>query len=51
MPQEHKPLLAELERALGPRLHNYLMLFLGFIRFAHFWTESVARRPAVKWSR
>jgi signal transduction histidine kinase len=40
MPQEHKPLLAELERVLGPRLHNYLMLFLGFIRFAHFWTES-----------
>jgi signal transduction histidine kinase len=40
MPQEHKPLLAELERVLGARLHNYLMLFLGFIRFAHFWTES-----------
>jgi signal transduction histidine kinase len=40
MPQEHKPLVAELERVLGARLHNYLMLFLGFIRFAHFWTES-----------
>jgi signal transduction histidine kinase len=40
MPQEHKPLLAELERVLGARLYNYLMLFLGFIRFAHFWTES-----------
>jgi signal transduction histidine kinase len=40
MPQEHKPLLAELERVLGARDYNYLMLFLGFIRFAHFWTES-----------
>ena len=40
MPQEHKPLLAELERVLGSRYYNYLMLFLGFIRFAHFWTES-----------
>jgi signal transduction histidine kinase len=40
MPQEHKPLLAELERVLGARYYNYLMLFLGFIRFAHFWTES-----------
>jgi signal transduction histidine kinase len=33
-------LLAELERVLGARYYNYLMLFLGFIRFAHFWTES-----------
>ena len=40
MPREHKPLLAQLERALGARRFNYLMLFLGFIRFAHFWTES-----------
>lgn len=40
MPREHKPLLAELERVLGDRRFNYLMLFLGFIRFAHFWTES-----------
>lgn len=40
MPQEHAPLLAELERVLGDRRYNYLMLFLGFIRFAHFWTES-----------
>jgi len=40
MPKEHKPLLAELERVLGARYYNYLMLFLGFIRFAHFWTES-----------
>jgi signal transduction histidine kinase len=40
MPQEHHPLLAELERVLGVRDYNYLMLFLGFIRFAHFWTES-----------
>jgi signal transduction histidine kinase len=40
MPQEHTPLLAELERVLGARYYNYLMLFLGFIRFAHFWTES-----------
>ncbi|HEY7895367.1 MAG TPA: HAMP domain-containing sensor histidine kinase [Gemmatimonadaceae bacterium] len=40
LPQEHEPLLAELERVLGSRRHNYLMLFLGFIRFAHFWTES-----------
>ena len=40
MPREHKPLLAELERVLGPPKFNYLMLFLGFIRFAHFWTES-----------
>ena len=43
MPQEHKPLLAELERVLGLRRYNYLMLFLGFIRFAHFWTESHPR--------
>ena len=27
-------------RVLGPRDYNYLTLFLGFIRFAHFWTES-----------
>jgi hypothetical protein len=40
MPQEHKPLLAQLERVLGAPRYNYLMLFLGFIRFAHFWTES-----------
>lgn len=40
MPREHKPLLAQLERVLGARRFNYLMLFLGFIRFAHFWTES-----------
>jgi signal transduction histidine kinase len=40
MPQEHKLLLAELERVLGARHYNYLMLFLGFVRFAHFWTES-----------
>ena len=40
MPQEHKPLLAELERVLGADDYNYLTLFLGFIRFAHFWTES-----------
>ena len=40
MPQEHLTLLAELERVLGARYYNYLMLFLGFIRFAHFWTES-----------
>jgi signal transduction histidine kinase len=40
MPLEHRPLLAELERVLGARYYNYLMLFLGFIRFAHFWTES-----------
>jgi len=40
MPLEHKPLLAQLERVLGARRFNYLMLFLGFIRFAHFWTES-----------
>ena len=40
MPQEHKPMLAQLERVIGARRYNYLMLFLGFIRFAHFWTES-----------
>ena len=40
MPQAHKPLLTELERVLGARRYNYLMLFLGFIKFAHFWTES-----------
>jgi signal transduction histidine kinase len=40
MPLEHKPLLAQLERVLGARRFNYLILFLGFIRFAHFWTES-----------
>jgi len=40
MPRENKPLLAQLERVLGARRYNYLMLFLGFIRFAHFWTES-----------
>lgn len=40
MPQEHQPLLTELERVLGARRYNYLVLFLGFIRFAHFWTES-----------
>jgi signal transduction histidine kinase len=40
MPQEHAPLVAELARVLGSRRYNYLMLFLGFIRFAHFWTES-----------
>jgi signal transduction histidine kinase len=40
MPQEDRPLLAELERVLGARYYHYLMLFLGFIRFAHFWTES-----------
>jgi len=40
MPREHKPLLAQLERVLGAPRYNYLMLFLGFIRFAHFWTES-----------
>jgi signal transduction histidine kinase len=40
MPREHKPLLAQLERVLGAPRFNYLMLFLGFIRFAHFWTES-----------
>jgi signal transduction histidine kinase len=40
MPREHKPLLAELERVLGAPRYNYMMLFLGFIRFAHFWTES-----------
>jgi signal transduction histidine kinase len=40
LPQEHKPLLAQLERVLGARRFNYLVLFLGFIRFAHFWTES-----------
>jgi signal transduction histidine kinase len=40
MPQEHAPMLAELERVLGARRYNYLALFLGFIRFAHFWTES-----------
>ena len=40
MPQQHAPLLAELARVLGARRYNYLMLFLGFIRFAHFWTES-----------
>jgi signal transduction histidine kinase len=40
MPREHTPLLAQLERVLGARRFNYLMLFLGFIRFAHFWTES-----------
>ena len=40
MPQENKPLLVELERLLGDRRHQYLLLFLGFIRFAHFWTET-----------
>ena len=40
MPQEHRPMLAELERVLGAKQYHYLMLFLGFIRFAHFWTES-----------
>jgi signal transduction histidine kinase len=40
MPQQHAPLLMELARVLGARRYNYLMLFLGFIRFAHFWTES-----------
>lgn len=40
MPLEHRPLLAELERVLGPRYYNYVTMFLGFIRFAHFWTES-----------
>lgn len=40
MPQGHKPLLAELERVLGQRHYHYLTLFLGFVRFAHFWTES-----------
>jgi hypothetical protein len=40
MPREHTPLVAQLERVLGTRRFNYLMLFLGFIRFAHFWTES-----------
>lgn len=40
MPQAHAPLLAELARVLGDRRYNYLTLFLGFIHFAHFWTES-----------
>ena len=43
MPQEHRPLLEELERVLGARRFHYLTLFLGFIRFAHYWTESHPR--------
>jgi PAS domain S-box-containing protein len=33
------PWLQELLRLLGPRRYEQLMLFLAFVRTAHFWTE------------
>lgn len=39
-PMEARPIIGELRRVLGRSRNEYLMLFLGFIRFAHFWTEA-----------
>lgn len=39
MPHRQRPLLRELERVLGARRYNYLMILLAFVRFAHYWTE------------
>ncbi len=39
-PLEARSFLRELQRLLGHASYEYLMLFLGFVRFAHFWTET-----------
>jgi signal transduction histidine kinase len=39
-PVEARPYLPELQRLLGRIWYEYLALFLGFVRFAHFWTET-----------
>src|SRR5262245_40750221 len=38
-PVHATPWLRELLRLLGPRRYEQLMLFLAFVRTAHFWTE------------
>jgi PAS domain S-box-containing protein len=38
-PVHAAPWLRELLRLLGPRRYEQLMLFLAFVRTAHFWTE------------
>src|SRR5262245_15483249 len=38
-PGQAAPWLRELIRLLGPRRYEQLMLFLAFVRTAHFWTE------------
>ncbi|HEV2664269.1 MAG TPA: PAS domain S-box protein, partial [Blastocatellia bacterium] len=38
-PGQAAPWLRELLRLLGPRRYEQLMLFLAFVRTAHFWTE------------
>jgi len=38
-PVHAAPWLRELLRLLGPRRYEQLMLFLAFVRAAHFWTE------------
>src|SRR5262249_12396744 len=38
-PNQAAPWLPELLRLLGPQRYEQLMLFLAFVRTAHFWTE------------
>ena len=38
-PSQAAPWLRELRRLLGPQRYEQLMLFLAFVRTAHFWTE------------
>lgn len=42
-PREHAELLLEVERVLGEELSAYFLLFLAFVRFAHYWTETHPR--------